>query len=55
MRCVYVDLDGTLLGAHASFLHDADGNFSLLGARVNSPVLRIPVAATARPVVTSAA
>ena len=33
MKCVYVDLDGTLLGAHASFLHDADGNFSLLGAR----------------------
>jgi hydroxymethylpyrimidine pyrophosphatase-like HAD family hydrolase len=33
VRCVYVDLDGTLLGARASFLHDADGNFSLLGAR----------------------
>jgi phosphoglycolate phosphatase len=30
---VYVDLDGTLLGANASFLHDAEGNFSLLGAR----------------------
>jgi hydroxymethylpyrimidine pyrophosphatase-like HAD family hydrolase len=28
-----VDLDGTLLGSGASFLHDADGNFSLLGAR----------------------
>jgi phosphoglycolate phosphatase len=28
-----VDLDGTLLGARASLLHDADGNFSLLGAR----------------------
>ncbi len=33
MRCLYVDLDGTLLGADAAFLHDADGNFSLLGAR----------------------
>jgi hypothetical protein len=28
-----VDLDGTLLGQDAAFLHDADGNFSLLGAR----------------------
>jgi hydroxymethylpyrimidine pyrophosphatase-like HAD family hydrolase len=33
LRCVYVDMDGTLLGARASFLHDADGAFSLLGAR----------------------
>jgi phosphoglycolate phosphatase len=33
LRCVYCDLDGTLLGRRASFLHDADGNFSLLGAR----------------------
>ena len=33
MRCVYVDLDGTLLGADASFLRDADGKFSMLGAR----------------------
>jgi hydroxymethylpyrimidine pyrophosphatase-like HAD family hydrolase len=33
LRCVYVDLDGTLLGARASLLHDADGAFSLLGAR----------------------
>jgi hydroxymethylpyrimidine pyrophosphatase-like HAD family hydrolase len=33
MRCVYVDLDGTLLGAEASFLRDGEGNFSLLGAR----------------------
>jgi hydroxymethylpyrimidine pyrophosphatase-like HAD family hydrolase len=33
LRCVYTDLDGTLLGAGASFLHDADGAFSLLGAR----------------------
>ena len=33
LRCVYCDLDGTLLGGNASFLHDADGEFSLLGAR----------------------
>jgi hydroxymethylpyrimidine pyrophosphatase-like HAD family hydrolase len=33
LRCVYSDLDGTLLGAGASFLHDAEGTFSLLGAR----------------------
>jgi hydroxymethylpyrimidine pyrophosphatase-like HAD family hydrolase len=33
VKCVYVDLDGTLLGAEASFLRDGDGHFSLLGAR----------------------
>jgi phosphoglycolate phosphatase len=33
LRCVYVDLDGTLLGARASLLHDAYGDFTLLGAR----------------------
>jgi hydroxymethylpyrimidine pyrophosphatase-like HAD family hydrolase len=33
LRCLYTDLDGTLLGAEGSFLHDADGAFSLLGAR----------------------
>jgi phosphoglycolate phosphatase len=33
LKCLYVDLDGTLLGAEASFLRDGDGNFSLLGAR----------------------
>ncbi len=29
MRCVYVDLDGTLLGPGASLLRDAEGGFSL--------------------------
>ena len=29
----YLDLDGTLLGRGGSLLHDADGAFSLLGAR----------------------
>ena len=33
MRCLYVDLDGTLLGPGASLMAGADGRFSLLGAR----------------------
>jgi hydroxymethylpyrimidine pyrophosphatase-like HAD family hydrolase len=33
LRCVYVDLDGTLLGRNGSLLHDADGAFSLLAVR----------------------
>lgn len=33
LRCVYVDLDGTLLGRGASLLHDGDGQFTLLGVR----------------------
>src|SRR4051794_293988 len=33
VRCLLCDLDGTLLGAGASLLRDADGAFSLLGAR----------------------
>ena len=33
MRCLYVDLDGTLLGPHASLLHGSDGGFSLDGVR----------------------
>ncbi|MGN6187916.1 MAG: HAD family hydrolase [Conexibacter sp.] len=33
LRCVYVDLDGTLLGAGASLLRDADGGFSLDAVR----------------------
>ena len=33
LRCVYVDLDRTLRGAGGSFLHAADGAFTLLGAR----------------------
>jgi len=38
-----VDLDGTLLGAEASFLRDADGNFSLLGARALEACARADV------------
>ena len=33
MRCVYVDLDGTLLGPGASLFRDADGAFALDAAR----------------------
>jgi hydroxymethylpyrimidine pyrophosphatase-like HAD family hydrolase len=33
IRCVYTDLDGTLLGRGASLFRDADGNFTLLPAR----------------------
>ena len=33
LRCVYADLDAVVLGRGGSFLHDADGGFTLLGAR----------------------
>jgi hydroxymethylpyrimidine pyrophosphatase-like HAD family hydrolase len=33
LRCVYTDLDGTLLGRGGSLLGDAEGNFSLAQAR----------------------
>jgi hydroxymethylpyrimidine pyrophosphatase-like HAD family hydrolase len=33
VRCLYVDLDGTLLGPNASLLTGADGRFTLLGVR----------------------
>ena len=33
MDCLYVDLDGTLLGPDASLLTGADGGFDLLGVR----------------------
>jgi len=33
LRCVYTDLDGTLLGRGASLFHDEDGAFTLLGGR----------------------
>ena len=32
-RCVYTDLDGTLLGRGASLFRDGEGNFTLLPAR----------------------
>ncbi len=33
LRCVYTDLDGTLLGKGASLFRDGEGNFTLLPAR----------------------
>lgn len=33
LRCVYTDLDGTLLGAGASLFTDEEGNFSMAQAR----------------------
>ena len=33
MRCLYVDLDGTLLGPGGSLLRGADGRFSAIGVR----------------------
>jgi phosphoglycolate phosphatase len=33
IRCVYTDLDGTLLGSGASLFRDGEGNFTLLPAR----------------------
>ncbi len=33
LRCVYTDLDGTLLGRGASLFHDGDGEFTLLPSR----------------------
>jgi phosphoglycolate phosphatase len=33
VRCVYCDLDGTLLGRGASLLRDGEGDFTLLGVR----------------------
>ena len=43
LRCVYLDLDGTLLGRDGSLLHDADGAFTLLGARALEACARADV------------
>lgn len=41
MRCLYVDLDGTLLGPDASLVSGADGGFSLLGVRALEACARV--------------
>lgn len=41
MQCLYVDLDGTLLGRGGSLVHDADGNPSLLSLRAVEACLRV--------------
>jgi hydroxymethylpyrimidine pyrophosphatase-like HAD family hydrolase len=42
-RCLYVDLDGTLLGRGASLLHDGSGAVSLDGVRAVQACLRAGV------------
>ena len=43
LRCVYTDLDGTLLGRAASLFRDADGAFTLLPARALEACFRANV------------
>lgn len=43
IRCLYIDLDGTLLGRAASLLHDGEGNVSIKGVRAIEACLRAEV------------
>ncbi len=43
MRCLYLDLDGTLLGRGASLLHDGEGNVTIDGVRAVQACLRAGV------------
>jgi hypothetical protein len=43
VRCLYVDLDGTLLGRGASLLHDGEGQVSFDGVRAIQACLRANV------------
>jgi hypothetical protein len=43
MRCLYLDLDSTLLGRGASMLHDGEGNVTLDGVRAVQACLRAEV------------
>jgi HAD superfamily hydrolase (TIGR01484 family) len=43
LRCVYLDLDGTLLGRGASLVHDGEGTPTLLGVRAIEACLRADV------------
>jgi hydroxymethylpyrimidine pyrophosphatase-like HAD family hydrolase len=43
LRCVYTDLDGTLLGRGASLFRDAEGGFTLLPARALEACFRANV------------
>jgi phosphoglycolate phosphatase len=43
MRCLYLDLDGTLLGRGASLLHDGEGKVSIEGVRAVQACLRADV------------
>src|SRR5277367_7314 len=42
-RCLYLDLDGTLLGRGASLLHDGEGAVSIEGVRAVQTCLRAGV------------
>lgn len=43
LRCVYCDLDGTLLGRAASLLHDGEGAFTYAGVRALEACFRANV------------
>jgi hydroxymethylpyrimidine pyrophosphatase-like HAD family hydrolase len=43
VRCLYLDLDGTLLGRGASLVHDGEGNVTLEGVRAIQACLRADV------------
>jgi phosphoglycolate phosphatase len=43
MRCLYLDLDGTLLGRGASLLHDGGGRVTIAGVRAVQACLRAGV------------
>jgi hydroxymethylpyrimidine pyrophosphatase-like HAD family hydrolase len=43
VRCLYVDLDGTLLGRGASLLHDGEGAVSIDGVRAVHACLRADI------------
>jgi hydroxymethylpyrimidine pyrophosphatase-like HAD family hydrolase len=43
LKCVYTDLDGTLLGKYGSLFRDSDGGFSLLQARALEACFRAEV------------
>jgi phosphoglycolate phosphatase len=56
IRCVYTDLDGTLLGRGGALFRDADGAFSLLAARALEACARadvevVPMSGRRRPTV----
>src|SRR3954468_2928932 len=43
LRCVYTDLDGTLLGRGASLFRDGEGAFTLIGGRALEACFRADV------------
>src|SRR3954463_6521403 len=56
IRCVYTDLDGTLLGRGGGLLKDADGSFTLLPVRALEACARagaevVPISGRRRPTV----